>query len=79
MGVIRSAVAWARSGPRVVYGALPGLTAADVADVLAAIEPGVTRLLERRGVGDGDDGDRSDSFPRQRRCLPGWRRPRSKA
>jgi hypothetical protein len=32
------------------------LTAADVADVLATIVPRVRRLLERRGLGDGDEG-----------------------
>ncbi len=42
----------------------PSLTDADVADVLAAIVPGVTRLLERWGLGDtdGDNADRSDDF-----------------
>jgi len=34
----------------------PVLTAADVADVLATIVPRVRRLLERRGLGDGDEG-----------------------
>jgi hypothetical protein len=29
---------------------------ADVADVLATIVPRVRRLLERRGLGDGDEG-----------------------
>ena len=31
------------------------LTAADVADVLATVEPRVRRLLERRGFGDSDE------------------------
>ena len=44
---------------RLAFHATPGLTAADVTDVLAAIAPGVTRLLERRGLGDGDDADRA--------------------
>lgn len=34
----------------------PRLTAMDVAEVLATVEPRITRLLERRGLGDRDDG-----------------------
>ena len=34
----------------------PWLTTADVADVLATIVPRVRGLLERRGVGDGEEG-----------------------
>ena len=37
---------------RLAFHAAPCLTGADVADVLAAIQPGVTRLLTRRGLGD---------------------------
>ena len=33
----------------------PRLTAMDVAEVLATVEPRITRLLERRGLGDRDD------------------------
>jgi hypothetical protein len=41
--------------------AAPALDAADVADVLAAIAPGVQRLLARRG-GDPDDPSAPDAF-----------------
>ena len=34
----------------------PRLTALDVAEVLATVEPRITRLLDRRGLGDHDDG-----------------------
>jgi len=37
----------------------PWLRTADVADVLATIVPRVRRLLERRGVGDGEEGARA--------------------
>ena len=33
----------------------PRLTALDVAEVLATVEPRIRRLLDRRGLGDGDD------------------------
>ncbi len=33
----------------------PPLTAFDVAEVLATVEPGITRVLDRRGLGDRDD------------------------
>ena len=33
---------------------MPGLTALDVAEVLATVEPRLARLLERRGLGDRD-------------------------
>ena len=42
-----------------------------MADVLAAIEPGVTRLLARRDFGDSDDGDRSDTFAEATPVLAG--------
>ena len=50
---------------RLAFHETPSLTDADVAEVLAAIEPGVTRLVARRGF--GDDGDRSDGFAEARR------------
>jgi hypothetical protein len=39
----------------------PWLTTADVADVLATIVPRVRGLLERRGVGDGEEGEEGAS------------------
>ena len=47
---------FARDGPDVRFCPAPLLTAADVADVLATIVPRVTHLLERRGLGDGEEG-----------------------
>ena len=47
---------FARDGPDVRFCPAPLLTAADVADVLATIVPRVRRLLERRGLGDGEEG-----------------------
>ncbi len=47
---------FARDGPDVRFCPTPWLTAADVADVLATIVPRVRALLERRGVGDGEEG-----------------------
>ena len=47
---------FARDGPDVRFCPAPWLTAADVADVLATIVPRVRALLERRGVGDGEEG-----------------------
>ena len=38
------------------------LMALDVDEVLATVEPRITRLLERRGLGNGDD-DGSGSDP----------------
>ena len=52
------------------FHAAPGLTDADVADVLAAIQPGVTRLLARRGLGEDDD-DRPDPFAEATPLLAG--------
>ena len=49
---------FARDGPDVRFCPAPMLTAADVADVLATIVPRVRRLLERRGLGDGEEGVR---------------------
>jgi hypothetical protein len=45
-----------RDGADLRFCPAPLLTAADVADVLATIVPRVRRLLERRGLGDGDEG-----------------------
>ena len=47
---------FAGDGPDVRFCPAPWLTAADVADVLATIVPRVRRLLERRGLGDGEEG-----------------------
>ena len=47
---------FARDGADVRFRPAPLLTAADVADVLATIVPRVRRLLERRGLGDGEEG-----------------------
>lgn len=47
---------FARDGADMRFCPAPLLTAADVADVLATIVPRVRRLLERRGLGDGDEG-----------------------
>jgi hypothetical protein len=50
----------------------PWLTTADVADVLATIVPRVRRLLERRGVGDGEDGaSASDEWAEDAPVLAG--------
>ena len=38
-----------------VFHPTPHLTALDVAEVLATVEPRITRLLDRRGLGDRDD------------------------
>jgi hypothetical protein len=40
----------------VVFHPAPPVTDLDVAEVLATIEPGIVRLIERRGRGDLDDG-----------------------
>ncbi|MEQ1896687.1 MAG: transposase [Vicinamibacterales bacterium] len=48
----------------------PCLTDADVADVLAAIQPGVTRLLARRGLAE-DDRDWPDAFAEATPLLAG--------
>jgi hypothetical protein len=47
---------FAQDGADVGFCAAPVLAAADVAEVLATIVPRVRRLLERRGLGDGDEG-----------------------
>ena len=47
---------FATDGAGVRFHPTPALTAADVADVLATVEPRVRRLLERRGLGDSDEG-----------------------
>lgn len=36
------------------FQSLPRLTGLDVAEVLAAVEPGIRRLLDRHGLGEGD-------------------------
>lgn len=45
-----------RQGDGVAFWPAPPLTALDVADVLAPVVPRVRRLLERRGLGEGDEG-----------------------
>jgi hypothetical protein len=53
----------------------PRLTALDVAEVLATPEPGIKRLLECRGLGNGDDdGAATDAWAMNHRCSPDWRR-----
>ncbi|MGE0445040.1 MAG: transposase [Vicinamibacterales bacterium] len=54
---------------RLAFHAAPGVTAADVADVLAAIQPGVARVLARLGL--GQDGDQADSFAEATPVLAG--------
>ena len=38
-----------------VFHPMRSLSALDVAEVLATVEPRIARLLDRRGIGDGDD------------------------
>jgi hypothetical protein len=48
------------------------LTALDVAEVLATVEPRIKRLLDRRGLGDGeDDGSASDAWADEAPVLAG--------
>jgi hypothetical protein len=54
---------------RLTFHPLRGLTAADVADVLAAIEPRVRRLLARRDA--GEEGDGADPFVEAAPVLAG--------
>ena len=50
----------------------PRLTALDVAEVLATVEPRIKRLLDRRGLGDGDDeGGVSDAWADDAPVLAG--------
>ena len=47
-------------------------TAPDVAEVLATVEPRITRLLDRRGLGEGDDqGCGSDAWADEAPVLAG--------
>ncbi|MEQ1898075.1 MAG: transposase [Vicinamibacterales bacterium] len=56
---------------RLAFHAATRITDADVADVLAAIQAGVMRLLGRRGLGQDGDGDRSDTFAEATPVLAG--------
>jgi hypothetical protein len=48
------------------------LTALDVAEVLATVEPRIKRLLDRRGLGEGDDnGSASDAWAEEAPVLAG--------
>ena len=48
------------------------LTALDVDEVLATVEPRITRLLDRRGLGEGDDdGSASDAWAEDAPLLAG--------
>jgi hypothetical protein len=50
----------------------PRLTALDVAEVLATVEPGIRRLLDRHGLGEGDDpGAGSDAWADDAPVLAG--------
>ena len=50
----------------------PRLTALDVDEVLATVEPRITRLLDRRGLGEGDDdGSVSDTWADDAPVLAG--------
>ena len=52
------------------------LTALDVEEVLATVEPRIARLLDRRGLGaDGDAGSASDAWAEDAPVLAGWPRP----
>jgi hypothetical protein len=51
---------------------VPRLTALDVAEVLATVEPRITRLLNRRGLGDReDDGSAPDAWAEEAPVLAG--------
>jgi hypothetical protein len=48
------------------------LTALDVEEVLATVEPRIKRLLDRRGLGEGDDeGSASDAWADEAPVLAG--------
>ena len=50
----------------------PRRTALDVAEVLATVEPGIKRLLDRRGLGEADDnGSASDAWADEAPVLAG--------
>ena len=58
------------AGP-ITFHPLPDLTAADVADVLAAIAPGVARLLARRGLTDDEGVSAPDAWAEEAPELAG--------
>ena len=62
----------------VAFHPTPSLTALDVAEVLATLEPRIARLLNRRGIGDRDDSTgEADAWTEEAPVLAG--RPRCKA
>ena len=62
---------FAPHGAGVRFHAAPDLTTAEVADALATIEPRLRRLLERRGLGDGDDSGAPDTWAEEAPALAG--------
>ena len=54
------------------FHSVPRLTALDVAEVLATVEPRIKGLLDRRGLGKGDDdGSASDAWAHEAPVLAG--------
>ena len=63
---------FARDGQgRLRFHAAPGLDSADVADVLAAVTPGVHRLLRRRGCDSSEEATAEDAFAAATPVLAG--------
>ena len=60
-----------------VFHPAPSLTALDVAEVLATVEPRIARLLNRRGIGDRDDSaGETDAWTDEAPVLAGLACPR---